>query len=751
MTDDMSNRNFDALRQKAEQQLGTGPESFSDLEHGQFAKMLHDLQVHQVELEMQNEELMESRRQLELSRNKYLELFENAPLGYLLINDRQIVADANDTAMNLLEARRGNVVGRHCSFLVAEEARLVFFRHVQRVLEDAERVTAELRMQKKSGELMHAQIHSCLVHDELDGHPYCLVAFCDDSERHNAQQALEESEQRYRIVADYTYDWESWFDTDGAPLYVSPACERISGYPREVFISDPQFLRTIIVSDDLADWDAFMAGEHETASHDFRIIHKAGDVRWVSQTKRNIFAGDSKGLGVRFSIRDITRRKNMELQLRFQALHDPLTGLPNRLLCRDRIQHAVERSRRKGRSYSVIYLDIDKFKQVNDNLGHEAGDKLLVEVGKRLLGCVRGLDTVARFGGDEFVILLEEILSRKEALAVVMRVLDALRQPYLLQGTEVRSSGSLGIAHGHNGIADPEDVIRKANMAMHYAKEHGRDSFKVFSTRMQEAMQRVADLGAAMQGALNREEYGFVLQPIAGLHDLQVQGFEFLSRWHHPAKGTILPGDYIGAAEETGLIVELGRRVLSRACAAGAGWSRLFPGSGAPFVSVNVSRRELYSPKFVETVAACLKDSGMPPERLCLEFSESTAFEDEDRFAAHTHALKDLGVMLALDDFGKGSTSINSLKSNPFDLLKIDLSLAGRVDAGPAHLDSVQAIVKLAHGLGMRVVAEGVSSGKQLELLRDMGCDLGQGFYLAKPREQEESLRLLTNGLPVNA
>lgn len=728
--------------------MGGKPDQASNDARRQFQAMLHELQVHQVELEMQNEELRESRKQLELSRNKYLELFENAPMGYLLIDAGYVIADANDTALDLLQTSRRKLVGNHCSFLAFDSDRLDLFRHVQRVFESRGRIHAEFRLGKGTGGYFHAEIHSSRIRDEIDGQSYCLSAFCDDSSRWAAIKALEESEERLRIVADYTYDWESWIDPGGAALYVSPACERITGYARSLFIDNPLFLREIIFPEDIEEWDKFFTGKKDHSSLDFRIVHKNGGIRWVSQVRRRIFSKESKELGMRYSIRDITRRKTMELQLRFQALHDPLTGLPNRLLCRDRIQHALERSRRrKGSKFSIVYMDIDKFKQVNDTLGHEAGDMLLVEVGKRLLGCVRGMDSVARFGGDEFVILLEELQSRREVLAIVQRILEALREPFLLQGNEIHSSGSLGVAHGGKNVADPEDLVHNANIAMHCAKERGRDCFKVFNIQMRSAMKRMADLGLSMGGALQRNEYYTVLQPIVGFEDLRIMGFEILSRWRHPEKGTIYPAEFIAAAEETGLIVELGRRVLAQVCEIGAEWLRQHDREQMPLMSMNVSRRELFSPNFVDRVKNGLQRCGFPPGFLCLEFSESAAMEDESKFTALMNALKKIGVTLALDDFGKGASSINSLKKFPFDLLKIDTSLAGAVDRSPAQTDCVRAIVELAHSLGMRVVAEGVSARNHFHLLKTLGCDYGQGYYLAEPQGRSDCERLLQKGI----
>ena len=735
------------LREQAEKLLKDKSEDFPDNLRLQFEELVHELKVHQVELEMQNDELNLSRRQLELSRNKYLELYENAPVGYLVCDHKRVIVDANQTALEILGLRREGFVGKHCSMFTVLDDRRGFFRHIEDVFENDRRTVGEYRISTADSGVIDVEVHSSLIRDELYDHPFCLTAFFDISERKAMQKALRRSEERYRIVADYTYDWESWIGPEGEVLYVSPACRRISGYEREVFISNPGYMEEIICDEDVAAWRRFMREGSEEESFDFRIRHKEGGLRWASQTKRSVYDEDGKFLGIRYSIRDITRRKEMELQLRFQALHDPLTGLPNRTLCRDRIRHALERSRRRKRhSYSLVFLDMDKFKQINDKLGHEAGDKFLIEVGKRLLSCVRGLDTVSRFGGDEFVILLEELPSMKEGTRIVMRVLEALRKPFDLNGTEVHSSGSLGVALGAEGLDDPDELLRRANIAMHRAKEQGRDRYKVFNSRMYEAMQRVVDYGREMRNALGKNEFFFKMQPIIKLRNSEVLGFEMLARWEHPVRGVMNPIDFINIAEETGLIIDIGRHVLNTACRIGGNWLGR-EGRSSPLLCVNISGRELYDAGFPALLKEALAICGLKPRMLCLELSEFAVGKDEARALRRLENLKSLGVKLALDDFGVGASSINSLKKFPFDLLKIDNSLISNIDTGPAHLDSVKAIVELAHSLDMKVVAEGVSRKKQAEILRNIGCDYGQGFHFARPMSADHAGEVYEKGL----
>ncbi|MDY6852585.1 MAG: PAS domain S-box protein [Thermodesulfobacteriota bacterium] len=316
-----------------------------------------------------------------------------------------------------------------------------------------------------------------------------IVGFSVDiTERKRLEEALGESEERYRAVADFTYDCEIWFGPDKEMLHVSPSSERITGYPREKFMEGLDFIERIIHKDDIPLWERHMSGisGEEDEFVEFRILHADGRIRWLSQVSRRVSGPDGATLGVRCSMRDITSRKAMEKQLRHQALHDPLTGLANRTLCLDRIQRTLERSKRRNYHYAVAFVDLDRFKVINDSFGHAYGDKLLLKVAERLAGCVRGLDTVSRFGGDEFILILDELESSKEGLGIVKRVLDDLRRPFFIEGREVRTSSSIGMVLSPSIHENPEDLLRNANIAMYRAKGSGRDRVKVFNTRMLE-------------------------------------------------------------------------------------------------------------------------------------------------------------------------------------------------------------------------------------------------------------------------
>jgi diguanylate cyclase (GGDEF)-like protein/PAS domain S-box-containing protein len=551
-----------------------------------------------------------------------------------------------------------------------------------------------------------------------------------------SKAALETSEQRYRTVADYNYDWETWIDPRGRFVYVSPSCERISGYPPEKFIANPRFIEGLIHKDDLTAWRQFMdAGrDDEDDSLDFRLFASDTRLRWINQVKRPVQDTDGTFLGFRCSLRDITDRKRMELELRHQALHDPLTGIANRTLCLDRIRQALVRAKRAQRSnFAVIFLDIDRFKVVNDSLGHPFGDKLLVEVARRLSGCVRAMDTVSRFGGDEYVIFLEDLDSNREAVRILKRIRDVMREPFLIDEHEIVTTVSLGIALGDAANTRPEDLIQASNIAMYQAKASGRNRFRVFNTSMREQAARQLTVENDLRRALARGEFALHYQPIVSLKDGGLVGFEALVRWNHPDRGLVSPGEFIPVAEETGLIVDLGHWVLDEACSVMSRWRKTVLNGNPATLAVNISGRQFAKPDFVDRVKGVLARTKLDPSLLKLEITETAVMDDARSSAHQISRLKDLGLLLSIDDFGTGYSSMSYLQKFPLDMLKIDLSFVKKLDAAPENIEIVRAIIHLAHSLNLKVVAEGIERKEQQGILYSLQCEFGQGYLFSKP------------------
>ncbi|MEA4856126.1 EAL domain-containing protein [Solidesulfovibrio sp.] len=442
-------------------------------------------------------------------------------------------------------------------------------------------------------------------------------------------------------------------------------------------------------------------------------------------------------------VTDITDRKLLESQLAHMAFHDPLTGLPNRSLCLDRIRQAIERSKRRDNyQYAVIFLDLDRFKVVNDSLGHHMGDRLLEGVAKRLRECVRSLDTVSRLGGDEFVVLLEETGSSREIARIVKRIRAKIAELFELCGHDIHVTCSMGVVMSPCLYDKPEELLRNANIALHRAKAEGRNRFKVFNSRMLEDAIRLMDLESDLRQALKRGEFFLDYQPILALRDRRLTGFEALVRWRRPGKGVASPMEFIPVAEDTGLIVPLGAWVLEEACRTMAAWQADFPEAGGLSMSVNLSAKQLAQPMLVEEVQRILRGTGLDPRSLKLEITETVIMDNPEVSILRLKRLKELGVRLSVDDFGTGSSSLSYLQRFPIDTLKVDRAFVSELDASE-NRKIVGAVVALAHSLGLDVVAEGVELEAQSDVLSAFACEAGQGFLFSRPVCREDAERML--------
>ena len=447
--------------------------------------------------------------------------------------------------------------------------------------------------------------------------------------------------------------------------------------------------------------------------------------------------------GIVLNLHDITERKAVEEALEHRALHDALTGLPNRILLRDRIEQALRRSERSGRPIAVVYLDLDGFKRINDSLGHDAGDELLLHVADRLTAAVRPADTVARLGGDEFAILLEESEEDDVVAHVTERVMEALDAPIPIGDRQVVASASLGLA-----ISDPDatamSILRDADVAMYHAKALGGNQWVRHEPEMRALIDEQLRLELDLVAALDDDQFELLYQPVMRLDTDTLVGFEALLRWHHPALGLIGPDRFIPIAERTGLIVPIGQWVLEKACATLASWD------GRPWLTmaVNVSGRQLASDQLVHHVALAIERSGIEPDRLVLEITETTLIENVAQAGRTLQQLRDLGVRLAIDDFGTGYSSLAYLRQFPVDILKIDKSLINTIVERGQIPPIVRGLLDLASTLHLQTVAEGIELEVQHEQLRDGECEMGQGYLFARPMGIDEADQIVAS-LPV--
>jgi diguanylate cyclase (GGDEF)-like protein len=442
---------------------------------------------------------------------------------------------------------------------------------------------------------------------------------------------------------------------------------------------------------------------------------------------------------------ELTERKRAEDKLVYTALHDSLTGLPNRVLFMDRLHHVTERAkRRKNYMYAVLFLDLDRFKVVNDSLGHNIGDQLLIESARRLTACLRGEDTVARLGGDEFVILLEDIQDPTNAICVAERIQNDLGLPYDLEGHRIIVFVSMGIVLSGASYERPDDVLRYADIAMYRAKGQGLGRYEIFDPAMLDRVMTRLELETDLRKALEYQEFIVHYQPILDMGTDRIVGFEALVRWQHPTKGLIPPAEFIPTAEETGLIVPIGYWVLDEACRQICAWQVQFPADPPLTISVNLSTKQCAQPDLVQKLAEVLQKNRLDASCLKLELTESLIVQDPESTSVMLSKLRELGIRVQIDDFGTGYSSLGYLYTLPIDTLKIDRSFISRLGGTNNNgSEIVRTILALAHNLGMKVIAEGVESDDQLSKLKTMDCEYVQGFLFAKPVDSQEAGILL--------
>jgi len=557
-------------------------------------------------------------------------------------------------------------------------------------------------------------------------------------ERQQTLEALHRSEERYELAVrganDGIWDWDLTTDR----IYYSPRWKSMLGYEDGQIGDRPLewFNRVSPLDVDRvkAEVSAHLAGKTSHLETEHRMLHVGGTYRWV--LTRGLAVRDSNGRAVRMagSQSDITQRKLAEDRLQHDAFHDSLTGLPNRALLLDRLgQHIARTKRLVDSQFAVLFLDVDGFKFVNDSLGHQIGDQLLIAIGRRLEGCVRAGDTIARLGGDEFIALVEDVETTEFILRLTERILEEMQTPFILDGHELVVTASIGIALSGSNDDRAEEIIRNADIAMYQAKSQRKAGFVVFDEAMHaSAVTRMRTESDLRQASL-RGEFRLHYQPIVSLRTGKVRSFEALLRWDHPDRGLVWPDDFIPLAEETKLILPIGLWVIRTAADQLRKWQKQFWMSPPLAISVNLSCRQFFQPDLVYQVERALRETGLDPRCLKMEITESTIMEQVESASSALTRLKSLGVKLALDDFGKGYSSLSYLHQLPCDTLKIDRSFIARIGPGGENTEIVRTIISLAKGLGLDVVAEGVETADQLVQLKDLGCQFGQGYFFSRP------------------
>ncbi|MGD0793919.1 MAG: EAL domain-containing protein [Terriglobales bacterium] len=580
---------------------------------------------------------------------------------------------------------------------------------------------------------------------------------------HRIRRQLAERDQLFQLISENAADMIALVDSDGRRLYNSPAYLKVLGYSPEELQATSSIEQ--IHPDDRprvlkAAEKARLTGRGERM--EYRVRHKDGSWRTLESTASPI--RNAKGQTDKLVIvnRDITERKRAEEMLAHNAFHDGLTNLPNRALFLDRLQHALTLSKRHSNyKFAVLLIDVDEFKIVNDSLGHSAGDELLIQIGQRLRGSVRRADTVsrprtsgvpdrpannddtlARLGGDEFTILLDDIRDPIEAVRVAERVQAELATPFVVNQQEIVISASIGIAASTSPHTQAEDLLRDADIAMYRAKRAGKARCEVSDTAMHANALKRLRLETDLRKALDQGEFRVYYQPIVSLQTGKITGFEALTRWQRP-EGILPPIEFIAVAEETGLIIPMNRQLLREACQHLRSWQSEFPSSPPLTMSVNITSREFAQPDLASEIRKSLEQTGVDPGCLQLEIIETIAMGDAEKSGHVLAQLKALGVRLSIDDFGTGYSSLSRLRRIPVDTLKIDRAFISHMDSDPESREIVRIIIMLAHNLGLKVVAEGTETEEHINLLKQLNCEMAQGYFFSRPADDQAMLKLL--------
>ncbi|MGZ8155004.1 MAG: EAL domain-containing protein [Burkholderiales bacterium] len=633
--------------------------------------------------------------------------------------------------------------------ITAPEHRAARAQRTRALLNGASReVVSEKQLIRKNGTLVWVSVVTSLVRQD-DGEPlYFMSVVQDIGARRATEQALRESEQKFRQLADNIPEIFWITDVRQRVLhYLSPGFETLTGKPLAEVLRRPRSWLQIVHPEDRERVRlARKPLPHAEYDIEYRIVIAGGGVRWVHDQAFPV--RDATGAVYRIAgiASDVTQRKEAEEKLVYLAHYDGLTGLPNRVLFLDRLKQTLSHCARRGTLAAVMFVDLDRFKVVNDTLGHAMGDELLRQVGARLSVCVREGDTVARFSGDEFVLIVNDLHGPEDARHIAQKVLQAYVEPFRVSSHEIFVSTSIGISMFPSDSEDEQALLKNADSAMYRAKESGRNSFRFYTREMNARAMYRLQLENSLRHALDRGEFCLHYQPKACLHTGEITGVEALLRWERPGHGLVAPAEFVPLLEDTGLIVPVGEWVLSEACRQADAWRKA--GRALVPVAINISARQFASRNLGDLVRRMMNLHGLDPRYLEFELTESLLMVNTEDAVRTLEYLKSLGLKLSIDDFGTGYSSLAYLKRFPIDALKIDRSFIDEITTDVGDATITRAVIGMAHNLGLKVIAEGVETQAQIAFLSANGCDEAQGYYFARPQPAAEAVKWLGKAQP---
>lgn len=687
-------------------------------------------------------ELEERLENVRISEVRYRTLFDSGPYPtFVLRRQDQVVLDWNGAAERTFGWKHEDVVGQSIETLALCHARCAFAAKLTDggPIDPAEVIRTVLHARDRS--FVEAEVQGREM--VLNGTDTVLVMIRDVTALYRAEQSARDNAARFSAFFDHAGIAIQVLTTDGIITEANAACREMLGYEPEFLIGCP--LSALLNDCESATLPAacadVMSSMRDSVALELPFLHRNGTEVWGQLTLARVERGNE--LRLMAMLQDVSARKRMEQALERQAFRDDLTGLANRVLFRDRLRHALERRSRVGAQVAVLLLDLDGFKRVNDSLGHAAGDELLRVIGQRIQQSVRAGETVARLGGDEFAIVIEMMTHEDDPQHLAERLLENIAAPVELSGREVAVNVSIGIAVAESD-EDDDTVLRNADAAMYSAKSLGKHRVRRFDPSMHARALIWLEVEQDLRRALQHRELELHFQPLVRMRSGVLRGFEALLRWNHPRRGLIAPGEFLHVAEETGLIVQIGRWVLREACRQASEWTDE-QGGELPSVSVNLASRQIDDPDLIFEVKDALKSSGLDPRRLILEITESEVMRNPEIARIRLQALRSHGVRVAIDDFGTGYSSLSHLQYFPVDELKIDRTFITRLDQGDRESSFVRAMISLAQSLGVEVVAEGIEYNVQFAELDKLGCDIGQGYLLSAPLSPTQMVEYLSH------